>query len=50
MPTRLPVEPVVPEMEKAWGTSEAAGWPGVVGVAGVRLSLQAVYWIPGHTE
>ena len=47
MPTRLPV-PAVPEMEKAWGTSEAAGWLGLVGVTGVRLSLQAVYWIPGH--
>ena len=46
VPTRLPV-PAVPEMENAWGTSEAAGWLGLVGVTGVRLSLQAVYWIPG---
>ena len=46
VPTRLPV-PAVPEMENAWGTREAAGWLGLVGVTGVRLSLQAVYWMPG---
>ena len=49
VPTRLPV-PAVPEIENAWGTREAAGWLGLVGVTGVRLSLQAVYWIPGNMD
>ena len=43
VPTRLPVLPLVPEMENDLGVREAAGWLGVVAVCGVRLSLQAVY-------
>ena len=38
----------MPEMENAGGTREAAGWLGLLGVTGVRLSLQAEYWIPGN--
>ena len=46
VPTRLPVDPAVPEIENDLGTKEAAGDVGDVGVDGCVLSAQAAYWIP----
>ena len=47
--TEVPVWPAVPEMEKALGCTETAGWPGAAATVAV-LSAQAEYWIPAVTR
>ena len=47
--TEVPVCPAVPEMEKALGCTETAGWPGAAATVAV-LSAQAEYWIPAVTR